>query len=200
MKKFKVILITAILIIASVVPTFAWVSPNGYTLTDDEKFYIENKLNECTITMDTAHKEADIARTLGLTNDSEYIQERKSIWHSAKNDYDFYSSFIDKFDEYPVATIIWVTMKDWGYSDYLCAGIIGNMMVECGGLTLDLDADIYSGRYYGLCMWNYYTYYDVCDMNVIQQMDFLLRTIEYEIDTYGWLYADWMNYKNFLNV
>ena len=52
-----------------------------------------------------------------------------------------------------VAGEVWTCLKGYGYSDSVAAGIIGNMMRECGGDTLDLDWDIvghYNGdAYYG---------------------------------------------------
>ena len=34
---------------------------------------------------------------------------------------------------------VWTYLKSYGYSDSVAAGIIGNMMRECGGDTLNLD-------------------------------------------------------------
>ena len=44
-------------------------------------------------------------------------------------------------EEYPAATEAWLIMKEeFGWSDTVCAGIIGNLMAECGGYwTQDLD-------------------------------------------------------------
>ena len=43
--------------------------------------------------------------------------------------------------EYPVATQAWLYMKnELGFNDTVCAGIMGNMMAECGGCwTSDLN-------------------------------------------------------------
>jgi len=45
-----------------------------------------------------------------------------------------------------------------GYSDPVIAGILGNMMAECGGQTLELNWSLYdsTGKYYSLCMWSVY--------------------------------------------
>lgn len=55
------------------------------------------------------------------------------------------------------ANQVWTYMKSYGYSDSVAAGIIGNMMRECGGDTLNLDWDVvghFNGdEYYGLCQW-----------------------------------------------
>lgn len=43
-----------------------------------------------------------------------------------------------------------------GYSREVACGIIGNMMIETSGGTLNLNPNVYnpSGKYYGLCQWN----------------------------------------------
>ena len=41
-------------------------------------------------------------------------------------------------DEYPEAYKIWHYLKKLGYNDYVCAGIMGNIMAECGGQTLNI--------------------------------------------------------------
>jgi len=55
--------------------------------------------------------------------------------------------------EFAVARLIWNTMRSWGWSPETCAGIIGNMMAEVGGGTLNLNwnASGYCG--YGLIQW-----------------------------------------------
>lgn len=57
--------------------------------------------------------------------------------------------------EYPVATQVWLYMKnELGFSDTVCAGIMGNMMAECGGCwTSDLDWDVSSSSGYGMIQW-----------------------------------------------
>lgn len=43
-----------------------------------------------------------------------------------------------KSDEYPIATQVWLYMKNnFGWSDTVCAGIMGNIMAEIGGGTLN---------------------------------------------------------------
>lgn len=55
---------------------------------------------------------------------------------------------------YPEAQLIWNTMISWGWAPETCAGIIGNMMAEIGGGTLDLsDWNSNGGCGYGLIQW-----------------------------------------------
>lgn len=58
-------------------------------------------------------------------------------------------------EEYPVATQAWLYMKnELGFNDVVCAGIMGNMMAECGGCwTSDLDWDVSSSSGYGMIQW-----------------------------------------------
>ena len=47
-----------------------------------------------------------------------------------------------RYEEYPEATEAWIAMKNLGWSDTVCAGIMGNLMAETGGTgTLYLDWD-----------------------------------------------------------
>jgi hypothetical protein len=57
--------------------------------------------------------------------------------------------------EYPVATQVWLYMKnEFGWNDIVCAGVIGNMMAECGGCwTSDLNWQSSSSSGYGLIQW-----------------------------------------------
>lgn len=78
-----------------------------------------------------------------------YYQEQFEIWEE-KHKWEVRAS------EYPVATQVWLYMKnELGYSDIVCAGIMGNMMAECGGCwTSDLDWELgKSGGSYGMIQW-----------------------------------------------
>jgi uncharacterized protein YoxC len=57
---------------------------------------------------------------------------------------------------YNQATQVWNGLKALGLNDYVCAGIIGNIMAEVGGQTLDISRwPQYSQKnYYGICQWS----------------------------------------------
>lgn len=56
--------------------------------------------------------------------------------------------------QYPEAKQTWDTLISWGWSAETAAGIIGNMMAEVGGGTLDLSRwNSDKGCGYGLCQW-----------------------------------------------
>lgn len=55
---------------------------------------------------------------------------------------------------YPEAVQIWYTLTSWGFTPETTAGILGNMMAEVGGGTLDLSYWNASGSNgYGLIQW-----------------------------------------------
>lgn len=108
-----------------------------------------------------------------------------------------------KENEYPNATYIWNYFKDAGYSDEVVAGIIGNAMVEVGGwegniATMNLDVTNNGKTYYGTWQWNKRLYPDVVGLNIEDQCEFLLNTIEYEFDNYG--KCSGHSYNSFLNI
>lgn len=78
----------------------------------------------------------------------QYYQEQFIIWEE-KHKWEVRAA------EYPVATQAWLYMKnEFGWNDTVCAGIIGNMMAECGGCwTSDLKWQSNSSSGYGLIQW-----------------------------------------------
>lgn len=76
-----------------------------------------------------------------LTDEVEVEQGKNIIWEG-------------RVEEFPVATEAWMYMKSvFGWSDAVCAGILGNFMSETGGQTLALDWDSNSASGYGLAQW-----------------------------------------------
>ena len=90
----------------------------------------------------------------------------------------------EKANEYPVAARVWRwATEEMGYSEYVAAGIIGNMMAEVGGHTLALKPTTKVGQYYGLCMWYLRYSPSVNGRDVEGQLDFLANTIERNMGT-----------------
>lgn len=56
---------------------------------------------------------------------------------------------------YNQAQTVWNYLRDIGLNEYVCAGIIGNIMAEVGGQTLDISrwSQYSQGTYYGICQW-----------------------------------------------
>lgn len=94
-----------------------------------------------------------------------------------------------------IAEQIWDAMKAKGWSDNVCAGILGNIMAECGGGTLDIQPYAHGDgkTSYGICQWhnkrkrnmlnfNNQNYNTTTNLPTIEhQVDF----IEYELELYN---------------
>lgn len=108
---------------------------------------------------------------------------------------------LDKhFDEYPVAAEIWYFLTDKVCSEVVAAGIIGNIMTEVGGQTLNLNPTIYGGNYYGICQWSLYYSPQVNGMTLEQQLFHLWDTMPQEFNTFGKNYYQGFNYDAFLKI
>lgn len=60
----------------------------------------------------------------------------------------------ERREEYPIATEVWLYMKnEFGWSDIVCAGIMGNLMRETGGDTLYLKPESNDEMGFGLVQW-----------------------------------------------
>ena len=110
----------------------------------------------------------------------------------------------EKAGSYPVATQVWRYMKEeLGWNDYVCAGVMGNMMAEVGGQTLNLNPYLYGhsgANYYGLCQWSSRYYPSIQGADVDAQLDFLASTVKKELDTYGYLFRSGLDYEAFCNL
>ncbi len=189
------------------------------TYTKEE---LTTKINETQYIKDHAHTMANSARALGWEEDDKLIKELQDKWHEANNEQVKYQEQLDvllameaeeerqvklaeeakwfqKENEYPVATQIWRYMKEQGWNDYVCAGIMGNLMTEVGGQTLNIRYASSSNDYYGMCQWNR-AYSEVWGAGLETQCNFLKDTIKYEFDTYGFKYQKGFNFDSFLNM
>lgn len=158
-----------------------------------------------------AHELAESARKLGWPEESEPIISAKNEWQNAQLAIEVYDARYQelyaeseeakweiKAAEYPAATQIWRYMKDLGWNDYICAGIMGNLMAEVGGQTLDIQYWLQGNGYYGMCQWNKAYRSGVWGADLVGQCDFLRDTIKYEIDTFGYAYKKGFNLDSFL--
>lgn len=176
----------------------------GYTY-DDMDILIE-LIEEQISRQKAAHKMADAARALGYAEDHEVILLAQQEWTEAQQLQQSYQKIYDKLEskwhqkeeEYPVATYIWSYFKELGYNDQVCAGILGNLMAEVGGQTLDIQYWLSGNGYYGMCQWNKAYSAEVWGASLEEQCAFLQNTIKYEIDTFGYAYKKSFNYDSFL--
>ena len=98
-----------------------------------------------------------------------------------------------RFDEYYDATYVYKYFKDLGYSDYVCSGILGNMMNECGCNSFNLNPTWYSNGYYGLCMWYYEYNPDVVGTDLEYQCKYLAENLQRRIEAFGYSFEDFIN-------
>jgi hypothetical protein len=103
-------------------------------------------------------------------------------------------------EEYYYATKAWKFLRQKGFNQEVTCAIIGNMMIETSGGSLDLKPDIYSPdrEYYGLCQWSKEYYLEAHGLSFEQQLNFLLETIMWEFDTFGENYKKNFKYEDFL--
>lgn len=98
---------------------------------------------------------------------------------------------------YPTAVTIYTFLScKMQLSDPVCAGILGNMMAETGGQTLDIQWDIGSD-YYGICQWSTYYNPDIIDANLSDQLNYLSKTINGEFAIFGYKYKEDFDYVDF---
>ena len=75
-------------------------------------------------------------------------------------------------------------------------------MAEVGGHTLYIQPYLY-GEYegfYGICQWSIEYYPEVNGTDLNTQLNYLSKTITYELNTYGYKYRSGFNYNSFLNL
>lgn len=169
-----------------------------------DKTFIREQIEECKIIMNHAHEMAESARNLGYKEEHPVIVLAKKEWVNAKTNLTNYENQLEKIktaeiNKYPEAAKVWYYLKNLGYNDYICAGIIGNLMSETGGNTLNLNPNLTTKNYYGICQWNK-SYLKIWYKDLDSQCEYLKNTIKYEIDTYGDFYKKDFNYNDFLNI
>lgn len=106
-------------------------------------------------------------------------------------------TYQEQYAEYPAATYIWYFMKERGWSDIVCAGIMGNIMQEVGGRTLDINY-LHSNNYYGICCWKKEYHPEVVDKDLEGQCIYLVETLVSCMNNSGYLYEDNYTYEDFL--
>lgn len=183
-------------------------TPLTFVTTEDREELIE-LIDECRARKDAAHTLAEGARALGYAEDHPVILLAKEEWKNTNElelQYEItynqlsYPLWDARMAEYPIATSIWLYLKQLGYNDYVCAGIMGNIMAEVGGQTLEIQHTLYSsgGGFYGMCQWSKKYYPEILGTDLETQCNFLRDTIKYEIDTFGYAYKRNFDYSTFL--
>ena len=107
-----------------------------------------------------------------------------------------------RMEEYPVATAVWLHLtENMEYNDYVAAGIIGNMMAECGDQTLKLKWNHYNKtRHYGLCQWSKKYYPKMQGATLEEQLAFMSESFPVDMNTYGKKYKKGFKHEDFMNL
>ncbi len=105
-------------------------------------------------------------------------------------------------EEHYYATKVFQYFMQRGFTKEVTCAIIGNMMIETSGGTLDLKPEVYSksGNYYGLCQWSLKYYPETKNLPFEYQLDYLLGTMPLEFNTFGWLYEEDFDYEDFIKM
>ena len=105
-------------------------------------------------------------------------------------------------DDYYYARVIWNYLRyEMGLNKYCAAGIMGNIMTECGGQTLDIQPYITnSSGHYGICQWNLRYFPEVRGKSLHGQLEFLNSTIRWIMNDFGDRYYDGFNYNKFIEI
>lgn len=154
-----------------------------------------------------------LAQSLSNKLDSEYISNvANKDCLSSRTAYILYKSLLvmieaeeeeqllqnlaDKQDYAAVEYIHWYLKRE-GFNEVVIAGIIGNMMAEVGGQTLNLQYMTGSKSYFGVCQWAKPWGAEVFNKDLPEQMKYLMDTMPQEFNTYGYIYKKNFDYDSF---
>ena len=155
-----------------------------------------NKVNESITQLETelaTDKYTDPAHMTMLQE----LTRLQTIAIKIESDIELYTTWES---EHYYAAKVWQYFKQRGYSDAVTSAILGNMMIETSGGTLNINPNIYSpgGSYYGLCQWSVYYYPGVAGLPFEYQLDYLLGDMPYQFNTFGNCYKYGFTYDDFL--
>ena len=178
-----------------------------------------NELNDliadCASRMDAATQMAEACKTLGYEEDDPVIKLAEEEYSNAESDMNYYQELLADAEKalrkkekalrekkYPAASTVWHYLTEtMELNEHVAAGILGNMMAEVGGQTLDLQVDCSGRGYYGICQWSRkYMVYDITGSNLDTQLEYLNTTIEDEFAVFGNLYTSEFTYQDFCNM
>ena len=178
-----------------------------------------NELNDlianCASRMDAATQMAEACKTLGYEEDDPVIKLAEEEYSNAESDMNYYQELLADAEKalrkkekalrekkYPAASTVWHYLTEtMELNEHVAAGILGNMMAEVGGQTLDLPVNCSGRGYYGICQWSRkYMVYDITGSNLDTQLEYLNKTIEDEFAVFGDLYTSGFTYQDFCNM
>lgn len=157
-----------------------------------------NAQSEGLATKYTANYDTDITKEY-LAQIQASIAELEELESRVASDLAHYVAWEE---EYYYATKTWSYLRQRGFNQAVTCGIIGNMMIETSGGTLDLKPNIYSpsGNFYGLCQWSRKYYPSAHGLPFDYQLDYLLGSMQWEFNTFGKYYKEDFSYEDFLKI
>ena len=183
---------------------------------------LNNLIADCASRMDAATQMAEACKALGYEEDDPVIKLAEEEYSNAESDMNYYQELLADAEKalrkkekalrkkekalrekkYPAASTVWHYLTEtMELNEHVAAGILGNMMAEVGGQTLDLQVDCSGRGYYGICQWSRkYMVYDITGSNLDTQLEYLNKTIEDEFAVFGDLYASGFTYQDFCNM
>lgn len=172
--------------------------------TEEEIAEINAKVKSSSQRIAAAKQMDEGAKKLGYGYDNDIrVLARKEL-AEAQAEYDIFivqqeeAKWSPMLQEYPVATVIWKYLIECGYSEVVAAAILGNIMAETGGNTLDIDYTTGNGEFYGICQWKKTYCKDVFNKDLQEQLAYLSNTVEQEFNTFGNRYKSNFDYDDFL--
>lgn len=200
--KIILIIIISIIFICSIN-----VNAENIELKDTDNYWeLIELIDNYTSKRNLAHELAEEARNKGYEENCAIISNAQGQWIFYNEIVKFYQNQLNEVNkeldklEYKDATLIWEYMKNLGWNDYVCAGILGNMMAEVGGGTLNLQTTISGNGFYGICQWAQMYSQDVWNKDLKGQLDYLKNDIKYQIDMFGFCYSNNFNFEKFLEL
>lgn len=126
------------------------------------------------------------------------IDRLNVIFEALKYDINSFYLWEAKAAEYPYATRLWQYLKDMGYSDVACAGILGNAMAECGGNTLRLNPFSGTGEdFYGIFQWSKKYHPWAYGLSFEDQLEYFKNSVYTTFKNWGYKYADGFTHDDF---
>ena len=169
---------------------------------------LKSELNYCQEKLSLAQSMIDSAIELGYEDTDNFIQIVYQDCENYQSYIDYYKERINELNnikhtesvnEYPAATYIWDYMKAQGWSDYVCAGVMGNIMQETGGRTLNIDY-MHDNAYYGMCCWKKEYHPKVVGLDLEGQCAYLIETVTNVMNSHGYLYQKGYTFEDFLEA
>lgn len=141
-------------------------------------FLIENGVDSSQYQASRALIDMEYKRIVGI--EGQYRADLARLEAEAKEAEEA-AKWAERMEEYPTATTIWLYMKnELGWNDYVCAGVMGNMMWETGGGTLKLNWKLWDAQwnaFYGICQWYRRYYPEVMNTSLEFQLKFLKNNV-----------------------